>query len=172
MNGRLERGLQIAQSGGVTPYKDPHSPNSQRLFKVKSSNPSMPPYLVDLVARTCTCPDHWKGHYCKHRVAAQIYELAGTKASSKQPSNGKTPSEPVLEEYIDSESLIWACMRMNGKVIGVEVLGIEGNSVRVQALPAVTQDGKLEPQFPFPHGSLSNLVQAQDLFRIRVFRSG
>jgi uncharacterized Zn finger protein len=111
MNGRLERGLQIAQAGGVTPYKDPYSPDSQRLFKVKSSNPSKPPYLVDLSARTCTCPDHWKGHYCKHRVAAQVFEMSGSKPNPPQPSNGKTPTKPLMEEHIDSDSLIWACLR-------------------------------------------------------------
>lgn len=31
-------------------------------------------YLVDLNKETCTCPDHAKGHTCKHLLAAMLLE--------------------------------------------------------------------------------------------------
>ena len=161
MNGRLERGLQIALSGGVAPA----SPESISQFRVNSSDPAKPPYLVDLNARTCTCPDHWKGHYCKHRVAAQVFKMAN---QALQPQEAKSASQQ-LDARSDGQAVIWACVRLDGKNIGVEVLGIENDLVRVQALPAVKDDGKLEPQFPFPDGNCSQLVQASDLVHIRIF---
>jgi len=33
-------------------------------------------YLVDLEAGSCTCPDHAKGHTCKHLLAAVLLERA------------------------------------------------------------------------------------------------
>lgn len=38
------------------------------------------PYLVDLDKETCTCPDHGKGHTCKHLLAAVLLERAEHKA--------------------------------------------------------------------------------------------
>jgi len=32
------------------------------------------PYLVDLEHETCTCPNHAKGHICKHLLAAVLLE--------------------------------------------------------------------------------------------------
>src|SRR3990172_7348206 len=72
LNGRLERGLSIAMTGGVACVDDETPTEYQQRFRVRSSNISTPPYIVDLSARSCTCPDHWKGHYCKHRLAANI----------------------------------------------------------------------------------------------------
>jgi hypothetical protein len=34
----------------------------------------------------------------------------------------------------------------------------------------VKEDGKLEPQFPFPDGSSSKQVQASDLEHIHIYR--
>lgn len=162
MNGRLERGLQIAQSGGVVPYNS----NSQMQFKVKSSNPTNPPYLVDLSARTCNCPDHLKGHYCKHRVAAQIYKLSCVESKPEKPQ----VQEPAhLEPAAEGHAMIWACVNLSGKNIGVEILGIENNMIWVQALPVI-KDGKLEPSFPFQGGSCTQLVKDVDLQHIRIFR--
>jgi uncharacterized Zn finger protein len=31
-------------------------------------------YLVDLAQETCTCPDHARGHTCKHLLAAVLLE--------------------------------------------------------------------------------------------------
>ena len=183
MNGRLERGLEIALSGGVTRYEYPERSGFVRRYKVNSSDPSRPPYQVDLVARTCTCPDYFKGHYCKHRVAAQVFELATTKVQPKevqtiQSQVGKPiqsdiaqPTPPPAEEINADEAIIWACVHQDGKTIGVEVLGLEGDLIRVQALPAITDTGKLEPQFPFPSGYCTQLVQAGVLFHVNVYRN-
>ena len=169
MNGRLERGLQIALSGGVKPFGNGHSPD-QRLYSVASSNPEKPPYLVNLVTRSCACPDHWKGHYCKHRVAAQVFELAGMQLG-EIPAPKAAPAEAQPEERSEGKTVIWACLRLDGKIIGVDVLGVEGDLIRIQALPAVTDQGKLEPQFPFPDGACVGLVPAGDLFHVNVFRN-
>ena len=170
MNGRLERGLEIALSGDVTRYDYSERSGYMRRYKVVSSNPSNPPYQVDLVARSCTCPDYYKGHFCKHRVAAQVFELASANVQPVQTQE-KPPAPPVQESAAQGEALIWACVRLNEKTIGVEVVGIEDDLVRVQALPVVKEGGKLEPQFPFPNGCFSHLVQASELVHIRIFRN-
>jgi len=164
MNGRLERGLELALSGGVIPY----DPTTLVQFKVKSSDPAKLPYMVDMHVRTCTCPDHAKGHFCKHRVAAHVYKLACIHMTSQETRN----SEPALSQPVNKgQAIVWACIRLDGKAIGVEVLTIENDQVWVQALPIVNEDGKLEPQFPFPLGNCSQQVQASDLEHIRIFRN-
>ena len=164
MNGRMERGLEIAQSGGVTPY----DATTMVQFKVRSSDPAKLPYMVDMRARTCTCLDHSKGHYCKHRVAAQVYRLA----YSQTPRDTAQSPEPVQTQPCKSgQGIIWACVRLDGKTIGVEVLGFENDQVWVQALPIVKDDGKLEPQFPFPEGSSSLLVKSSDLEHIHIYQN-
>jgi len=40
-------------------------------------------YLVDLQQETCTCPDHAKGHTCKHLLAAVLLERAERKAAGR-----------------------------------------------------------------------------------------
>ena len=190
MNGRLERGLEIALSGGVTRYEYPERSGWMRRYKVNSSDPTRPPYQVDLVARTCTCPDYCKGHFCKHRVAAQVFELAAGKVQpqdvqSIQQQEGQPIQSQIAEpiqpkiaqqtppsavEINHNEAIIWACVQVDGKTIGVEVLGHEGDLIRVQALPIVTDNGKLEPQFPFPSGNYTQLVQAGELFHVNVYR--
>jgi hypothetical protein len=164
MNGRMERGLEIALSNGVTPYDT----NTLVQFKVKSSDPAKLPYMVDLRARSCTCLDHSKGHYCKHRVAAQVYRLA----CSQTPREATQSPEPVQTQPCKSgQAVIWACVRLDGKKIGVEVLGFENDQVWVQALPIVKDDGKLEPQFPFPEGNSSLLVKSSDLEHIHIYQN-
>ena len=170
MNGRLERGLEITLSGGVTRYDYSERSGYMRRYKVISSDSSNPPYQVDLVARSCTCPDYYKGHFCKHRVAAQVFELASSNLPPPQ-TQIKPPALPVQESTAQGEAIIWACVRLNEKTIGVEVVGIEDDLVRVQALPLVKEGGKLEPQFPFPNGCFSHLVQASDLVHVRIFRN-
>jgi hypothetical protein len=182
MNGRLERGLEIALSGGVTRYPYPERSGFVRRYRVNSSDPTRPPYQVDLVARSCTCPDYFKGHYCKHRIAAQVFELALAKDQPRevQPiqsmpgipiqSQITQPAPPLMDESHANQAIIWACVYSDGKTIGVEVLGLEGDLVRVQALPTITEAGKLEPQFPFPKGNCTQLVPANDLFHVNVYR--
>lgn len=162
MNGRLERGLEIALSGNITAY----DPFTLVQFKVKSSDPSKLPYMVDLRARSCTCPDHLKGHYCKHRIAAQIYRLASTSMPMRNVSNPETVPAPSCQQ---GQAIIWACIRMDGKTIGVEVLSIENDSISVQALPLVKEDGKIEPQFPFPNSSCHWQVKANELEHIHIY---
>jgi hypothetical protein len=163
MNGRTERGLEIALSGGVIPY----DPSTLVQFKVKSSDPAKLPYMVDVRARSCTCPDHLKGHYCKHRVAAQVYRLACAQMPS-QVAQTKELSDP--QPCKPGQAIIWACFRLDGKVIGVEVLGIENDLVWIQALPVVKDGGKLEPQFPFPDGSCNQQVKASELEHIHIYQ--
>ena len=164
MNGRLERSLEIVLSGGVIPY----DLTALVQFKIKSSDPSKLPYMVDLRARTCTCPDHIKGHYCKHRVAAQVYRLACTQMP---PQLAQTKEPPHPQPCKPGQAIIWACVRLDGKTIGVEVLSIENEQVWVQALPIVAEGGKLEPQFPFPDGSCSLQVKANDLEHIHIYQN-
>jgi hypothetical protein len=164
MNGRLERGLEIAKAGWVIPY----DPNTLVQFKVRSSDPAKLPYMVDLRARTCTCPDHLKGHYCKHRVAAQVYRLACSHIQSQTPQIQETPDP---QSTIPAQAIVWACVRLDGKAIGVEVLGIENDLVWIQALPIMKDDGKLEPQFPFPEGRCNLQVKASDLEHIHIYQN-
>jgi hypothetical protein len=164
MNGRLERGLEIAKAGGVIPY----DPKTLVQFKVRSSDPARLPYMVDLRARSCTCPDHLKGHYCKHRVAAQIYRLACSQGPSQFPQTQEL-HEP--QSSTQGQAIVWACVRLDGKAIGVEVLGIENDLVWIQALPVIKEDGKLEPVFPFPDGSCNLQVKVTDLEHLHIFQN-
>jgi uncharacterized Zn finger protein len=109
MNGRLERGLEIALAGAVIPY----DPFTLVQFKVRSSNPTKLPYMVDLRARTCTCPDHLKGHYCKHRVASQVYRLA---ASMMTPQVSEIKELPNPQPCNPGQAIVWACIRLEGKM--------------------------------------------------------
>jgi hypothetical protein len=164
MNGRMERGLEIAKAGWVIPY----DPNTLVQFKVRSSHSARVPYMVDLSARSCTCPDHVKGHFCKHRVAAQLYRLA----CAQMPPEYVLPSEsPSLQTSESGQAIVWACIRFDGRAIGVEVLGIENDQVWVQALPVMKEDGKLEPQFPFPEGRCNLQVKASDLEHIHIYQN-
>ena len=123
--------------------------------------------MVDLRGRTCTCPDHSKGHYCKHRVAAQVYRLA---CAQTPPQIGQTEDLPQPKPRKPGQAIIWACVRLDGKTVGVEVLSIENEQVWVQALPIAKEDGKLEPQFPFPEGSCSQQVKASELEHIHIYQ--
>lgn len=164
MNGRLERGLEIALSSGVLPYDK----FTLVQFKVRSSDPTKLPYMVDLRARTCTCPDHIKGHYCKHRVAAQIYRLACV----QEPKQAVPPKDnPNTQPSQPGQAIVWACVRLDDKVIGVEVIAVENDLVWIQALPVVKEGGKLEPQFPFPDGSCSVQVKIAELEHLHIFQN-
>ena len=76
-NGRFERGENMAKQGMVSTYETPVRPDRKRLFRVRSSNSSSPPfsYVVDLENQTCECPDNLKGHFCLRFY--QYVEYAG-----------------------------------------------------------------------------------------------
>lgn len=76
LNGRLERGLEMARNGAVRPLDQP------RCFLVRSSDGKRH-YEVDLNARSCTCPDSHKGNVCKHRIAAYYIEQARLNSRAK-----------------------------------------------------------------------------------------
>ena len=225
MNGRFERGVSLAGAGAVTSYSDPDQPDNGRLFKVRSSNLTRPPfdYLVDLEAETCECPDHWKGYFCKHRVAANIIELVlkdtgKAPISETQPIHREPPvlakpqtvlhespaiaePQPVLPKIepqpapiavapiqdkdasnVDAsilvasngtkpESIMWAALKIEDKILGVEILNIDKDEAFVRALPKIIEGKKLQPQFPFQDGRSSmGTVDAKSLFHLRVFR--
>lgn len=90
LNGRFERGVAIAYRGGVA--RD-YLSNKSHSFRVKSSNPSLPPYSVNLEFDSCDCPDHKKGNYCKHIIAAHIFDLA---YPAPQPP---IANQPALDEF-------------------------------------------------------------------------
>jgi hypothetical protein len=182
LNGRLERGLAIARSNGVTPYADPGNPQSTNLYKVRSSNPLQSPYLVDLHNRSCTCPDHWKGHFCKHRIAANIITIA---AQLSKVNNAPAPVVQEIEQPIKVEpkpvpspqptpkkdAIVWGTLRLNGQLLGVELLNmIEGDKVVVRALPKVIEGNKLRPQFPFSGQCCTTTVRKDELFNVKVFQ--
>ena len=72
LNGRLERGLELAKSWSVVHCPERDKP---RCYRVRSSDGSSL-YRVDLDARSCECPDSQKGNTCKHRIAAYYVEQA------------------------------------------------------------------------------------------------
>ena len=181
-NGRLERGLQIAMTGGVMPDKDLGKLNGY--FKVRSSNPNNPPYLVDLHQRSCTCPDHWKGHFCKHRIAANIINVASTLNKAETPApiqpQSELPAKPAPAAHLDNDKIalpkqmddavIWGVVTLEGAVLGVEVLDIKDDSVVVRALPRIIDGKKLQPQFPFPGKLCMMKVRKEELSHVTVFR--
>jgi uncharacterized Zn finger protein len=62
---RLERAEAILLEGRVHQVEGmPHT------YVVRGSET----YLVDLERETCTCPDHGKGHTCKHLLAVVLLE--------------------------------------------------------------------------------------------------
>jgi hypothetical protein len=179
-NGHLEWGLAIALSGGVATHTEPGMQTNGNLYKVVSSDPDNPPYLVDLHARSCTCPDHWKGHFCKHRIAANIIsitlqlskaEVEQPKAVEKPPAKA-TPPTPTQApaEQAKKEAVIWGVIRLDGKFLGVEVLSIEDQSATVRALPTIIEGKKLQPQFPFECHRNATTIPRKELFHVKVFQ--
>ena len=170
LNGRFERGLAMAHKSTVSPYQDPFEPSKERQYQVQSSDPNKPPYLVDLQAGTCECLDHWKGNFCKHLVAASIIEGAlkfmGRLEVLKPPVTEITPLPPTPQ----GESIIWAAMRYNDVVLGVEVMNLDGEMATVRALPVIKDDKKLQPQFPFEGKTSLAIVPKKHLFHVRIFQ--
>ena len=187
LNGRLERGLAIAVSGGVMPADNQGQPNG--FYKVVSSNPSNPPYLVDLHRRSCTCPDHWKGHFCKHRIAANIISIANqlSKTVIPPPTARESivdvqpeikPIPAVAPEKLDLElplpkedATVWGVIQLDGAFLGVEVLSITKDDVTVRALPKIVDGKKLQPQFPFASRLSITKVRKDEISHVKVFQT-
>ena len=181
LNGREERALKLALEGHVT-----HK--SERVYSVRSED-GQHAYLVDLEARSCTCPDYQKGNVCKHRLASYLVEQA-TKATqetaaippesqAEQPGTpGIDPAEEAVEkarlalharsQYL-REAIIYALLDIDGQSLQVEVIDIDGEVALVRALPQL-KDGKLIPQFPFPDKKSFAQVIAKSLREVKIYR--
>jgi len=187
LNGRFERGVVIALAQGVSMNGDPFGENNIRQYWVNSSKPLNPPYWVYLDAGTCTCPDCAKGYYCKHKIAANIIHIGRKLWIEGQRSFAlkveETPPAPLPEPMVEmkeppppnttapqADHLIWAIIRVDGKLCGVEVLDIQGEQVTVKALPSITKERKLRPCFPFEGKRVIATVHKSELSNVKVFR--
>lgn len=75
---RIERAVEIAAKPG-TIYNAKCPPGE---FDVRNSKGNGW-YRVSTKAKTCTCPDHIKGHVCKHRLAVWLFVEARTRAAAQ-----------------------------------------------------------------------------------------
>ena len=184
LNGRQERALKLAVEGHVT-YK------GARVFSVRSETGHYA-YLVNLESGFCTCPDSQKGYVCKHRLAAYLIEQANitNQDAGPQPipvnspeSNPGEPTPPRVEqdalekaklalnarsEFL-RETIIYADLPMDGQLLPVEVLKIEGENALVRSLPRM-QDGRPIPCFPFPDRQSLTQVIAASLIDVQIYR--
>lgn len=178
LNGRQERALKMALEGHVTR-------KAERIFSVRGED-GQHSYLVNLEARTCTCPDSQKGNVCKHRLAAYLVEQAdkATREMASQPSPQVDPSDEddaeieaiekarlvihARSEFL-REGIVYAMLDLDGQSLQVEVLDIEGDVALIRALPK-HKDGKLIPQFPFPDKKSFAKVLAKSLHEVRIYR--
>ena len=71
-NGRIERAVEICARPGACRRAEGYP---AYVFAVQSESNKSPAafYLVDLKAKTCTCPDSGKGNLCKHRLAVGFH---------------------------------------------------------------------------------------------------
>jgi hypothetical protein len=184
LNGREDRALKLALEGHV-------AHKSARVFSVRSED-NQHAYLVNLDKGFCTCPDSQKGHVCKHRLAAYIFEQASKahqelspeppiptsippQANEPRPLN---PDEEALEKarfVLNArsqhlrEAIIYAVLDVEGEPLQVELINLEGEVALVRALPKV-KDGKLVPQFPFPERKSLARVIAKSLSEVCIYR--
>ncbi|MCX6083076.1 MAG: SWIM zinc finger family protein [Chloroflexi bacterium] len=98
LNGRLERGLELALLGSVQPTPTQNQPHRCRVI----SSDRMHSYEVDTDTRTCECPDSLKGNQCKHRIAAYYYQqavenIARAKTLIQVVQQPAKPADPVSE---------------------------------------------------------------------------
>ena len=100
MNGRLERGLDLAINGYVKPLTNSNFP---RTFRVLSSTRNCY-YFVNLAEKICNCPDSLKGNTCKHRVAAFYVEQA-LKGFGIKPKPTLKPTSVVIEQKTNKQIL-------------------------------------------------------------------
>ena len=64
----LWKAVKIVENDGVTHLGD-------YIFQVKSQSVRNGHYKVNMLAKTCTCPDHENGNICKHRIAVGLHFL-------------------------------------------------------------------------------------------------
>jgi hypothetical protein len=174
LNGRQERALKLALEGHV-------AHKLSRTFSVRSED-GQHSYLVNLDKNFCTCPDSQKGSVCKHRLAAYLIEQA-SRAVSEAPL---PPDGPRMldseEEAIEKarlvlnarsqhlrEAVIYAVLEVDGEMLQVELLSLEGEVALVRALPRL-KDGQLIPQFPFPERKSCTQVIAKSLSEVKIYR--
>jgi hypothetical protein len=159
LNGRFERGVALVANGAVSHETNPDFPALERLYRVQSANATKPPYsyLVDLDGGMCECPDHAKGHFCKHRIAAHIIELAHGSPVEQEAESPK-------------ESIIWGVIRHQEEWLGVEVLSTQDDQATVRALPRIVDGKKLQPRFPFEGNHSVTVVPWNTIAHIKVFQ--
>ncbi len=191
LNGRQEKALKMALEGHVT-----HK--AGRIFSVRSED-GKHAYLVDLEHSFCTCPDSTNGHTCKHRLAAYLIEQSmqaaqltspePTKPSPIEPEpanpgppqpsdNPLTPDEEAVERarmvlearsQLLRDAIIYAKLPLDGQMLLVEIIQIEGEMALIRALPQL-KDGQLIPQFPFAEKQSAALVLAKSLVDVKIYR--
>ena len=193
LNGRFERGVTLAKQGAVSPYSDPNCPDKSRLFQVRSSNQSRPPYayLVDLDIDRCECPDHAKGYYCKHIIASHIFEIVNQKLQAAKTATINTPSyqvqsketTPISEcalntselnsetnNLVKNDSVIWGVIKHEGQWLGVEILTLDEDNATIRALPKIIEGKKLQPQFPFQGKRCTITLPKKHIFHVKIFQ--
>ena len=99
LNGRLERGLELALIGSVQPTPTQNQPHRCRVISSDRTHS----YEVDTDSRTCECPDSLKGNQCKHRIAAYYYQQAVENIARSHQNSVQVvqqpakPADPVSE---------------------------------------------------------------------------
>lgn len=134
MRRRLERGLLLAQGPNVVSTEDP------AVFYVVGNQ--KPLYTVDLVARTCDCPDcsMIPANYCKHRVAAYLYSEAVQRAQAviNIPTEPEEMPEPELDlsepEVIDVTNVSYITIKLHKNRIKLELVETSDGQVSARAL--------------------------------------
>ena len=126
LNGRLERGLEIALSGSVLPI-----PGKLHVCRVVSSDHTHF-YLVDVDARTCECPDSLKGNHCKHRIAAYYFTQATANLAKAAPVENQ-------QKQIQPATTTAAPRKTEAQIL--KELGFDDDAPRKVAETPCTQDG-------------------------------
>ena len=102
-NGRAERAVSIATS---PEHIKPIEGDPGRYLVCSESN-SAGVYIVDVKAKSCTCPDHGKhsaeGAVCKHRLAVAYLTAFGkeTPTMAPEPSQAAAPAESTENKIIE-----------------------------------------------------------------------
>ncbi len=67
------------------------------------------------------------------------------------------------------EAIIYAKLPLDGKILPMEIILIEGEMALIRALPQL-KDGQLIPQFPFPEKQSAALVLSKSLVDVKIYR--